>query len=129
MQAFNILTNNDHRNARANVVDSYIRYRRGEVDVFDFPCVKEAAARVRRDFNIVGSLILNELAHCTPFMNVYAHTTMIMWKALENNICEERTKRNYPTYLQEFQKLNDEARSYWRLHHHLERVYVDEFLI
>jgi hypothetical protein len=72
---------------------------------------------VRADFDQMGILLVNNLIPKDVFLGAYWHTVLLCWKALKQNIANERDVRANPSYMQYFQKLKVEAESYWREHH------------
>jgi len=59
-------------------------------------------------------MIKNELLEKQTFLDVYANTVLLCWKSLEEHIQDERVKRNYPTYMQFFEYLYEESKTYWQ---------------
>ena len=61
----------------------------------------------------MGILIEERLVDEALFLKAYWNTVLVMWKALEKNIEEERSLRqDYPGYMKHFQALNQKAMKY-----------------
>lgn len=113
VKAFEILGNDAHREARDKVLKKYEEFKNeGKEESFEGQGVEEEAAKVRRDFDQAGALIINGLAAEKPFMQVYADTVIRTWDALENNIKKMRRKRT-EAYVKPFEKLYNLAKEHW----------------
>lgn len=70
------------------------------------------AAMVRADIDELGLLVKNGLIPKDVFLSAYWNTVIISWKALKDNIAEERKRRRYPQYMSFFEELCGEADYY-----------------
>lgn len=115
IEVFQLLNNEEHRQARAKVYDVYKQFSEGNVSAFKEN--QSTIAMVRADFDQMGTLIDNNLIPKKIFLEVYWHTILISWKALEKNIEDEIRIRANPSYMKYFKKLKDEAENYWQKNH------------
>lgn len=61
----------------------------------------------------MGLLIDDGLLDEVMFLKAYWNTVLVSWKALEENINQERSKRTgYKSYMKNFQELKDKARRF-----------------
>ena len=72
---------------------------------------------VRADMDQMGLLIHQELIDKNIFLQAYWNTVLVCWKALKDDIKREQIEREYPSYMEHFRWLNDEAMEYRRLRH------------
>jgi len=121
IEAFKLLNSPDHREARtitygkfkgkSDIRSSRIREALARHENTDI-LMEESQAMVRADFDQMGALIKNKLIPETAFLDVYWHTVLMCWKALENEIKEQRNQRQNPPYMINFEELKKRAESY-----------------
>ncbi len=85
-----------------------------ERDIFNSDGVRQDAAMVRADLDQIGMLVDNGLIPKKMFLKVYWNTVLICWKALKDDIEQQRKNRDYPSYMYYFEKLNGMAYKYWK---------------
>jgi hypothetical protein len=117
MEVFKILNEDDHRKARRTTYKVFKEYESGILDAFSKKGVEGEIAKVRADMDQMGTLVHHNLIPRKVFLEAYWNTILVCWKALENNIEQERIRRQYPTYMKYFQELKDQARRYWKKYH------------
>ena len=110
MDVFNLLHNETHRKAR-HVVYKYHR------DILDGKSrieeeIDQEMATVRSDFDMIATFIRNGLLSKDVFLDAYWDTTLVCWNALEDNIKNERAKRQNGHYMANFEHLAKEAGLY-----------------
>lgn len=112
MEAFKILNNDRHRQAREDVYSAFKQYEDGTINIFENESVRKNAAMVRADFDEIGLLVDNGLIPKDVFFKSYLNTVIICWKALKTDIEKQRKDRKYPEYMTYFQKLYEGAEDY-----------------
>jgi len=110
LEVFKLLNDESHRRARRTVY----RHHRARLDGKDLDQeeVSEALAMVRSDFDMIGTFIRNHLLSKDVFLDGYWDTTILCWNALEENIREERQKRQNSHYMANFEYLAAQAQEY-----------------
>lgn len=114
LQVFELLQDEKHRKARGEVFRIKSLCASKESFPADF---KDNAEMVRSDFSQMGALVRNGLVPKDLFMESYAGLTLRVWKALKDNLIEEREKRQQPTLQESFEWLAIEAEKYWNTSH------------
>src|SRR5881296_3474104 len=109
LEVFKILNNHKHRLAREIV---YCAYKSEDEHVFEREPYHAAAAMVRADMDQVGLLIEDGLLDENKFLKGYWNTVLLAWRALEENIIQERSIRRYDNYMKKFEELSNSARKY-----------------
>jgi hypothetical protein len=116
LEAFKILNNDEHRQAREEVYSAFAQYDKGQKKIFENDRVRKRAAMVRADFDEIGLLVVNGLLPKEMFLDAYWNTIIISWKALRDDIDRERKRRRYPRYMTYFYLLYQEAEDFARRH-------------
>jgi hypothetical protein len=88
-----------------------------EREAFQDENIKKSIAMVRADMDQIGTLYHHNLIPREIFLEAYWNTVLICWKALRENIEEERIQRGYPTYMKYFEELKEECESYGKKYH------------
>ena len=109
MEVFHLLNNETHRMARQAV---YRHYRERADGKSESDEVSQQIAMVRSDFDMIGTFIRNGLLSKDIFLDAYWDTTLVCWKALEDNIRKERKLRQNQNYMANFEYLASEAQLY-----------------
>ena len=116
LEVFKLLNDDEHRNARKLTYEAYRKSKSNDgTTIFDDESYYRFSRMTAHDFDHVGSLIKNTPSIKKTFFDLYAETTIICWKALEEHIKEERNKRKSNFYMKFFEWLTNEAITYW--HH------------
>lgn len=114
LEVFKLLNDDEHRNARKITYEAFRKSKvSGEIAVFDDESYYRFSRMTAHDFDHVGSLIKNSPLIKKVFFDIYAETVIICWKALEEHIKVERSKRKSNFYMKFFEWLTGEAIIYW----------------
>jgi hypothetical protein len=112
MEAFKLLNDENHRKARGDIYSAFKAYQdKNDISVF---ANKSSVEIVRSDFDQMGSLIKNKTIQKDGFLEAYGETSYRCWNALKAHIEEERIKRNFNHYMENFQWLSDQAVRHWQ---------------
>jgi hypothetical protein len=118
VQAFKVLNNQEHRDAREMVYATFALYNKNKnLKIFvegDSDGAKESTETVRADFDQMGALVQNGTIQKQGFLQVYGETTYRCWNALQDHIREEGKQRNFEHYMENFEWLSNEATKFWQ---------------
>jgi hypothetical protein len=104
IQAFKVLNDSKHREARYRVYSAFASYNKNKnLDVFVDEHQKEFTEIVRADFDQMGALVKNKAIQKQGFLQAYGETSYKCWNALRDHIQRERKLRNFENYMESFE--------------------------
>jgi hypothetical protein len=115
VEAFKLLSDSEHRQARENVYAiSNVYNNCHQIKVFSEDMNKKYVEMVRADFDQMATLVRYGTIQKNGFLESYGETAYRCWTALKDHIEEERITRNFDYYMENFKWLADEAYRYWQ---------------
>jgi hypothetical protein len=115
VQAFNVLSDERHREARKRVYAAFAIYTRTKNTMaFVEDSQKDFTETVRADFDQMGALVRNGTIQKQGFLRAYGETCYRCWNALRDHICEERKRRRFEHYMESFEWLSNESVIFWQ---------------
>lgn len=111
LEAFKLLNDNAHRDARKTVYVLFFKNLKDtKLDLFaDVPQVGQVMA----DFDVIGRLVRSGNIRKDDFLNVYGSLVYRCWRILEKHINEERKSRHFDQFMDNFAWLSKEGLKYW----------------
>ena len=110
--AFILLNSRQHRYSRKRVYELYRDYKNNnDLSVFDH---QEEVEDIRADFDVIGVLVKKGNIHKELFMYEFGPLVYRCWNYLKEHTEEERVKRDFKYYMENFQWLADESQKYWK---------------
>src|SRR6266511_1943630 len=111
VQSFKLLNDEEHRDAREKVYELFEQYQENkDVKIFR----NKYAEMVRADLDQVGSLVRSGTIQKRGFYEAYGYNAFICWKSLRDHIMDERKRRNFNSYMENFEWLASEASKWWK---------------
>jgi hypothetical protein len=108
--AFKILNTSDHRLFRNRVYQVYHEYNDTKnIQVFRNPEVES----VRADFDVIALLVRNKNINKELFLREYGPLAFDCWRSLKASIEDERQRRKFEHYMENFEWLAKQARKFW----------------
>ena len=94
VQAFKLLNDSKHREARYRVYSAFASYKNNKnIDMFVDEHQKEFTETVRADFDQMGVLV--KAIQKQGFLQAYGETSYKCWNALRDHVHNERKLRNF----------------------------------
>ena len=91
---FNRLGTESHQEARKNVYEAYIDYKKNnDITIFKDHNSRKQAEIVKADFDVIGLLYEYDYLNKNAFFDLYSDTVRRCWIALEHQIKNERKER------------------------------------
>jgi hypothetical protein len=108
--AFKILNTSDHRLFRNRVYQRYHEYNETKnIEIFRNPEVES----VRADFDVIGVLVRNKNIDKKLFLLEYGPLAFDCWVCLKASIEDERQRRKFEYFMENFEWLAKQARKFW----------------
>jgi len=108
--AFKVLNSDQHRNYRNRVYQLYHEYKdTNNIQVFRNPEVES----VRADFDVIGVLVKHKNIEKKLFLLEYGPLVFACWVCLKGSIEDERERRKFEHYMENFEWLSKQARKFW----------------
>jgi hypothetical protein len=116
VQAFKILNDSEHRQAREMVYSNFKIYaEKKNSNIFtDSEQAKKSTEKVRADLDQMGTLVRNGTIQKSGFLQAYGETSYRCWNALRDHIKKERDQRHFEYYMENFEWISNEAIKYWQ---------------
>lgn len=108
--AFKILNTIEHRNFRDRVYQFYHDYKEtNNIQIFR----NKEPESIRADFDIIGILVKHKNIDKKLFLIEFGPLVFKCWICLENSIEDERRRRKFKPFMENFEWLAKEARKFW----------------
>jgi hypothetical protein len=109
--AFKILNTIDHRNFREKVYQLYHEYNETKnIEIFRN---SQEVGTVRADFDVIGILVKNKNIDKKLFLTEYGPLAYDCWRCLKDSIDDERARRKFEHFMENFEWLAKQARKFW----------------
>jgi hypothetical protein len=114
MEVFKTLSDEEHRDARRVTYTAKRAYDRAK-NIKAFDVYYKEVGITASHFNQIGELVKKGTIPKEEFLDLYADTTILCWKALKEYIENQQEKRKSKFYMNQFVWLGEQAEIYWKM--------------